>query len=200
MIRIIRETHEAPASMQELLTRAAGRNWYGEPMYRFIWGSNRTELVGGKWTDYSPTGSVLRERFEMRRVLKYTLPYFNENRWYIERWYPPEHFGARRLWTERTIEMDGFQAIEALGPFPSRGDYKHFYTVENKHQEFVQLTWPRALWLASVAWSSERAHKKTLQQERDRLAAKEAEQSKRDLEALEDTIPAFNYQPTVTVL
>jgi hypothetical protein len=200
-IKVVRETHEAPAAMQGLLTLAAGRNWFGDPIYRFIWGGNRTELIGGRWTDYDPqTGSVIRERFEMRRVLRYSVPYFDENRWYVERYYPPEWFGPKREWLRRTVTNEGFQCIEELGLYPSRGDYVHFYTVEGPKNEFRQLTWPRALWLASVVYTSELAHKRTLKQEKDALKAKEEEQSRRDLEAIEETIPAFNYQPTVTVL
>lgn len=187
--------------MQELLTYAGGTNWYGEPMYRFIWGWNRIELIGGKWTDHDPvTGAIVRETVEMRRVPKYSSPLFDENRWYVERWYSPERFGSRAKWEAQTIEVEGAYSIPAMGPYPSRGDYKHFFTIENKQHGFLQLTWPRAIWMAGVVWTSERAHKKTLAQQKDAIAAQEAKEQAQRLEELDATIPAFDYQPTVTVL
>lgn len=201
-MKVIRQGENiVPESMQRLLLRAAGTNPFGEPMYRFVWGPSRIELVGGLWADYNKeTGALIREKFEMRRLPKYGAPLFNEDRFYVERWYPPPFFGPKADWTNRTLEREGLETMAVFGPYPSRGDYAHFFTVENKNNEFIQLTWPRALWLASVVWSSERAHKRTLQDQRDAMKAKEEQRSKDDLEVLESTIPAFNYQPTVTVL
>jgi hypothetical protein len=32
------------------------------------------------------------------------------------------------------------QSVPALGPYPSRGDYEHCFTLEGPHGEFIQLT------------------------------------------------------------
>jgi hypothetical protein len=195
--RLTRESRQAPEWIQHLLELAGGKNFFCEPMYRAIWGWNRLELIGGKWTDFDPiTGCVMRERFEMRRIPKYGPPLFNENRWYIERYYPPEHFGSKRQWRTLTLEMEGLDSIGQMGPFPSRGDYKHFFTVEGPDLGFRELTLERGLWLANLVKTSERAHRRTLQQEKDALAAKEAADRAIEHEMLMESIPAFAYQPT----
>ena len=51
MIRVLRESHRAPASVQRRLRLAGGINRYGEPNYRAVWGWDRLGWIGGKWTD-----------------------------------------------------------------------------------------------------------------------------------------------------
>src|SRR5258708_38492345 len=86
MIKILRETHEAPASIQERVARAGGLNRLGEPNFRVVWGGSRLAWIGGRWTDRDADGSGIRETIELRRVPKY-IPH---DRWHIERWTPPE--------------------------------------------------------------------------------------------------------------
>jgi hypothetical protein len=203
-IAVGRETHEAPECMQRLLELAGGTNPFGLPMYRFVWGWNRVEWIGGRWTDRDEnTGCVLREVIQLRQRPKYTTPVFNENRWYIERWYPAEWYGPRRLWVSKTIEIEDGRNIPALGPYPSRGDYEHFYTLESPRGAFRQLTIARALWLAGIVWGSEKVQRetqnRTLAQKKTEFAEQEQAQRRADLEAMDATIPAFDYQPFVTV-
>ena len=40
---------------------------------------------------------------------------------------------------ERLVPVDG-RSVPALGPYPSRGDYEHCFTLEGSRGEFVQLT------------------------------------------------------------
>jgi hypothetical protein len=40
----------------------------------------------------------------------------------------------------QTTERVGAQSVPALGPYPSRGDYQHCFTLENPQGEFIQLT------------------------------------------------------------
>src|SRR6266550_2438618 len=62
------------------------------------------------------------------------------NRWHIERWVPPESYGSPEQWHAETIEIQNGRNIPALGPYPSRGDYEHCFTLEGPRGEFVQLT------------------------------------------------------------
>lgn len=183
-----------------MLARAGGSNLFGEPMYRFVWGWNRLQLLGGKWTDFDERGRIIRERFEMRCVPKYGQPLFYEDRWYVERWYPPSNYGTPRDWVQMTGERQGFEGIPTFGLYPSRGEYEHFYTVEGPNNEFRQLTWPRVSWLASVVWSSETVRKRTLQEGKDAVKRKEDQQSALDREAIAERLSPWNFQPTVTVL
>ncbi len=67
MIRVVRETHEAPAAAQERLARAGGSNPYGEANFRVVWGGSRLAWIGGRWLDYDAHGNAFREIIEMRR-------------------------------------------------------------------------------------------------------------------------------------
>ena len=137
MIQIIRETHEAPAAVARELALAGGYNRLGEPNYRAVWGWSRLDWIGGKWEDRDPvSGTILREVVELRREPKYT----PHNRWHIERWMPPESYGSPDTWLEETVEIVDGRNVPALGPYPSRGDYEHCFTVEGPLGEFVQLT------------------------------------------------------------
>src|SRR2546430_613040 len=40
----------------------------------------------------------------------------------------------------RILELAGGQNIAALGPYPSRGEYEHCFTLETPKGEFIQLT------------------------------------------------------------
>ena len=65
-IFVIRETHEAPESVARALELAGGKNPFGEPNYRAVWGWNRLAWIGGKFEEHDPnTGSLLREVVEL---------------------------------------------------------------------------------------------------------------------------------------
>jgi len=137
MISVIRETHNAPADVARELLLAGGRNLFGEANYRAVWGWARLDWIGGKWEDRDPaTGAVVREVVELRREPKYT----PHNRWHIERWMPAESYGSPAEWAARTLEIVNGRNVAALGPYPSRGDYEHCFTLEGPRGEFVQLT------------------------------------------------------------
>ncbi len=136
MIHILRETHEAPASLQQRLARAGGLNRYGEPNFRVVWGWSRLTWIGGKWTDTDAHGNVTREIIELREVPKY----FPFDRWHIERWMPPETYGSPQQWYGQTIERNDGVSIPALGPYPRRGEYEHCFTLAGPRGEFVPLS------------------------------------------------------------
>ena len=136
MIHIIRETHEAPADVARELAMAGGRNPLGEPNYRAVWGWSRLDWIGGKWEDRDASGAIVREVVGLRREPKYT----PHNRWHIERWMPAESYGSPEEWRAQTTEIVDGRNIPALGPYPSRGDYEHCFTLQGPRGEFVQLT------------------------------------------------------------
>lgn len=125
-IEVVRETHEAPKYVQELLRHAGGLNRLGEPNYRLVWGWNRLSWIGGKWTDRDRNGNFVREIVELRYVPKY-MPF---DRWHLERWCPPEKYGSPRSWYYETLETCDGRRIPALGPYPDRGEYELSLTLE----------------------------------------------------------------------
>lgn len=150
MIQVIRETHEAPASIRERVRRAGGTNRYGEPNFRVVWGGSRLTWIGGRWTDRDAHGNATRETVELRRVPKY----FPLERWHIERWMPPELYGSPDAWYAQTTETENGIRIPALGPYPSRGEYEHAFTLENGSGEFIPLTPAACDWIIrAIAWA-----------------------------------------------
>ena len=144
------KTHEAPASIQERVARAGGLNRLGEPNFRVVWGGSRLAWIGGRWTNRDSDGSVIRETIELRRVPKY-IPH---DRWHIERWTPPEMYGSPDIWYEQTVEVEDGIRIPALGPYPSRGEYEHCFTLNGPRGEFVPLAGAACDWIVrAIEWS-----------------------------------------------
>ena len=198
MIQVLRETHDTPAAVARTLALAGGTNRYAEANYRAVWGWNRLAWIGGKFEERDPsTGSVLREVVELRQEPKYSAV----NRWHIEKWLPPEVYGSPRAWYAQTIEREKGISIPALGPYPSRGDYEHCFTLEGPRGEFVQLTPTVAEHIArAIEWSRNfpRSIKKRALHDRDQRQERAYDAWAYDL--LDSAVPAFHKQPFVTVL
>ncbi len=196
MIRVVRETHDTPEAVARRLEHAGGINRFDEPNYRAIWGWNRLGWIGGKFEERDEHGALLRERIELRKEPKYPAV----NRWHIERWVPQEVYGSPRAWYAQTIERENGVSLPALGPYPSRGEYEHCFTLEGPRGEFVQLTPTIAEHIArAVECSRNLSQAKTRARlyEREQHAERNYEQWAYDL--LDDGVPAFHKQPFVTV-
>jgi len=197
-IIVLRETHETPETVAQRLERAGGINRFGEANYRAVWGWNRLAWIGGKFEERDPaTGSLLREVIELRQEPKYPAV----NRWHIERWVPPETYGSPRAWYAQTIERENGISIPALGPYPSRGEYEHCFTLEGPHGEFVQLT-PTVAERIARAIEFSRAHSRSSSRRSlcDREGREERAYENWAFDVLDDAVPAFHKQPFVTVL
>jgi hypothetical protein len=198
MIRVLRETHVTPESVARCLERLGGINRFGEPNYRAVWGWNRLAWIGGKFEEHDPaTGSLLREVVELRQEPKYP----EVNRWHIERWVPPEVYGSPRAWYSQTVERENGISIPALGPYPSRGEYEHCFTLEGRRGEFVQLTPTVAEYIARAIEFSRhvpRSGKRRSIDDRERREDRAYDAWAYD--KLDDAVPAFHKQPFVTIL
>lgn len=196
MIQVIRETYETPESVARRLDLAGGRNRFGQPNYRAVWGWNRLAWIGGKFEDRDSNGVLLRERIELRKEPKYPAV----NRWHIERWVPPEVYGSPRAWYAQTNEIANGQTVAALGPYPSRGEYEHCFTLETPKGEFIQLTPTIAEYIATAI---ERARSKPRARSRETLYDREAREDRAyenwAFDLLDDQVSAFHKQPFVAV-
>jgi hypothetical protein len=196
VIQVIRETHQTPESVARILELTGGRNRFGEPNYRAVWGWNRLAWIGGKFEDRDERGALLRERIELRKEPKYPAV----NRWHIERWVPPEVYGSPRTWYAQTNEIASGQTIPALGPYPSRGEYEHCFTLETPKGEFIQLTTTIAEHIARALEYSRCAPRG---QKRKTLYEREAREDRAygdwAFDLLDDATPAFHKQPFVAV-
>ncbi len=196
-VLVLRETHETPENVAHRLERAGGVNRFGEANYRAIWGWNRLAWIGGKFEERDPaTGSLLREVVELRQEPKYPAV----NRWHIERWVPPEVYGSPRAWYSETIERENGVSIPALGPYPSRGEYEHCFTLEGPRGKFIQLTPTVAEHIArAIEWSRRYPRAKTRAQLYQREAREDRHYEQWAYDVLDDAVPAFHKQPFVTV-
>jgi hypothetical protein len=196
MIDVLRETHDAPDSVERRLRLAGGINRYGEPNFRAVWGWSRLTWVGGRWEDRDAPGNLIREVVELRQVPKY-VPF---DRWHIERWVPPEVYGSPQQWYAQTIEVEGSRTIPALGPYPARGEYELCFTLEGPRGEFVPLTAMVAEAVARLielsrsvpAWS-----RKAALFEREAQAEREFDRWAYDV--LDDAVPALRGLPFISV-
>lgn len=197
MIQVIREAKQTPPEIQERLARAGGVNLFGEPNFRAVWGWSRLGWIGGKWVDRNPaTGGMIREVVEARWVPKY-LPF---DRWHIERWLPPELYGPRENWNRITQETEGVQNVEALGPFPSRGEYELCMTLEGAAGEFVPLDGTVCEWLLrAIEYSRGFPASARLRAIRDREEKKGTDYEKWAYDLLDDAMPALHGCPFVVV-
>jgi hypothetical protein len=180
LIRVIRETHETPASVEERVARAGGLNRFGEPNFRVVWGGSRLAWIGGRWTDRDAHGNVIREAIELRRVPKY-VPL---DRWHIERWTPPEAYGSPERWYAQTIEVEDGIRVPALGPFPARGEYEHCFTLEGTRGDFIPLSPAACDWIVrAIEWS----RRQPRQTRRAAITAREARRE-RDFDRAADEV------------
>jgi len=197
MILVVRETHDTPETVAHRLERAGGINRFGEANYRAVWGWNRLAWIGGKFEDRDEHGALLRERIELRLEPKYP----GVNRWHIERWLPPETYGSPRTWYAQTIERENGVSIPALGPYPSRGEYEHCFTLESSRGEFVQLTPTAAEYIArAIEWSRKYPRAKNRSRLYDREERAESNYEQWAFDVMDDAVPAFHKQPFVTAV
>lgn len=92
-----------------------------------VWGWARLTTVGGWWDDHASDGRFVRRTAEYRQIPKY----YPLERWHIEKWLPPSHFVSPAHWAVYTREEEDGRTFQALGAFPSRGEYEHMYTLYN---------------------------------------------------------------------
>jgi hypothetical protein len=183
VIRVIRETHQPPPSLCERLVRAGGRNRLGEPNFRVVWGGSRLTWVGGRWTDHDANGNMTREVIELRRVPKYAAV----DRWHIERWMPPEQYGSPEEWYERTTEVENGIGVPALGPYPSRGEYEHVFTLSGANDQFIPLTAAACDWVVSaIEWARRQPKSASQAAITGREAKREAEWEQRADDVLDE--------------
>jgi hypothetical protein len=194
MIEVLRESKRAPAEIAERLLQAGGKNPFGRPNFRVVWGWSRLTWIGGKWTDRDAHGNVLREVCELRRVPKY-MPH---DRWHLERWLPPELYGPPDRWYALTIERDDATSIPALGPFPREGEYEHCITLQGPQGEFLPLSADAVEWLVRAIEFSRALPPGTRRRALlDREAKKDTDYESWAYAKLDDAVPAFHAQPFV---
>jgi hypothetical protein len=107
------ETKKCPAQFQERLTRMFGRNEFGDPNFKIVWGQSEFHRMGNVWRDVHGN-----ERHGYRlRYLCHGMPC-----WVILRWKSPKHYGTPELFYLQTF--DHATRMNILGEYPWRGRYE----------------------------------------------------------------------------
>jgi len=193
LIEVTRETHETPQEVSDILLLAGGVNRFGEPNFRCVWGGSRLDWIGGKWTDRDDSENQTREVIEVRRVPKY----HPEDRWHIERWLPPELYGSPETWYSQTMENHDGLNVPALGPYPSRGEYEHCFTLQGPHGEFIQITPAAARHIAGALELSKSMAKGNLLKNRNAHIEKQDKEYDSYADSVLNDTNAFSTQPHV---
>lgn len=94
-------------------TEFGGRNPFGQPNYRLVWGHQRGHWIGDSYH------------------LKYVDRHRHRERWHLEKWVPAESFGTPEQWYSSAMVDFGGRLVNVLGPYPTQGDYVRVVVFEN---------------------------------------------------------------------
>lgn len=110
------ERRYCPQRFQDRLTRAVGKNQYGEPLFKIAWGQTQTYTAGGVWphdhffgyrqlmlSNSSPSGKGV-------------------PCWMILEWHPPEDYEEAAVYYFRN--RDDVTGLQTLGEYPYKGRYE----------------------------------------------------------------------------
>ena len=119
-----------PMEIEARLATIGGRNPFGLPLFRVVWGLDRIVKIFGDWEDWQEVqvGPLTNQKTirlkstvrELREVPKYE----PRECWHLERWCPPSDYGSPEKWYEWGKEVVNGETLDTAGPFPSEGDYE----------------------------------------------------------------------------
>jgi hypothetical protein len=195
---------------QKLIDRKVGLNPYGEPLYRVVWGWSRLDWVAGLQDLYDDKGNWRCEEYGLWREPKYSyLGRDGLDRWMVEKWIPADRYGTREYWEAATEEIEGVHNTQALGPYPSRGEYELSFVLQEPDtaatrkagiaQDFIQLTDDAVSMIVELAERSraiESSKRKQYLEEQE--AKKEADFQKELKDLYDDSAVAFGGNPNST--
>ncbi|MCI0725043.1 MAG: hypothetical protein L0338_39675 [Acidobacteria bacterium] len=201
-IQVLRETHRPDPEIQRQIDRKVGLNWLGEPLYRVVWGWSRLDWCAGLMTRYDEGGRFLREEYGIFYEPKYDYLGRRDglSRWIVEKWFPAESYGSPETWAYQTREIDGYQECQALGPYPSRGDYELSFVVQHPlNQAFIQLTHSIVDMVVEIAERNreiEAARRR--QAKKEELERQELKRRQLYADVWDEAAPAFGGVPNTT--
>jgi hypothetical protein len=174
-----REDRRLPKDVEARITAAGGRNFYGQPNYRIVWGESALKSVHG-----------LHEAVPGRAPFFgwYEYPKYETDRWHLEVWLPPSAFGNPEAWP-----------TDELGPFPSRGDYEHVVKLEDAWGGHVEPCGEALEWLIRMISKGSRDPNEIRRRMEERDEAKEKASDREANDIYDDAMPAYSGRPFVVV-
>jgi hypothetical protein len=110
------ERRECPPCYQDRLTRAVGKNQYGDPFFKIAWGQTATYQAGGVW----PHDHLYGYR---QLMLSNSSPSGKgQPCWMILEWHSPQDYETPGIYYFRN--RDDLTGLQILGEYPYRGRYE----------------------------------------------------------------------------
>lgn len=201
-VEILRECdHRPDPRFQRRIDRQVGLNRFGEPLYRLVWGWQRLDWLAGLVDRYNDKGTWLCQQYGLFYEPKYSyLGSAALDRWIVEKWMPPEDYGTRETWEYETEEVEGARTTQALGPYPSRGDYELSFVIQDqKAGHFLQLTSEMVERIIGVTEVSRRLDSDKRRQLLEEEEERKQKALKNEIEELwDDAAVAFGGNPNTT--
>ncbi len=165
----IKNTAAPPLSskFQNGLIKIAGRNKYGQPNVRLVWGQSIRRFAYGKerMTYLHAVATLEHKKADYETgliICEHELYDIGIPLWFIEEWWPPEIACAG--WDANRWDWEAFTKIDALGPPPIRGMYCQMLRVEGAPDPFgIEPYTYRAPdaetleWVKELVWRREQA-------------------------------------------
>lgn len=191
---VIKADHPRLApELEALVLSHGGKNRYGGPMYRMVWGESRLSWMAGMFVDTDDHGNFLRRVADRRLEPKY----MKSDRWHLEVWLPPEIYCGMSPedWARKTSKYTGGHEVEPF-PYPSEGEYESVKCVEDLEGNRAE---PSSSWITH-AISLHKARKLLTRAERNAENEAIEARKRRYIDVQKDAImdddqPAFNGAP-----
>jgi hypothetical protein len=121
------ETRQCPPEFQARLTRMFGKNQFGEPHYKIVWGQSQFIRMGNLWRDKHGNERLgYRDRPQCHQ----------QPCWVIMRWHSPLEYGSPATYYRNTFIPNGVsKGFYVTGEYPYRGRYEIVQPLISK--EFV---------------------------------------------------------------
>lgn len=178
--------------IEALVTERGGQTITGLPNFRVVWGGKRHAWRGGE-NAQGKVGYFWDPKY---------WPKFE--RWHVEMWLPPGHFGDLRAWERETTEWIRNRKVYMLGPYPSEGEYEQLRCLDGppkekgKNTDFLPLV-PEVveMLLRLVEFSKSISHSHRRAMKVEEKAKIDRENEAQDERVLMGTRLAFHGQPMV---
>lgn len=134
-------THfKCPENVARELELAGGKNPFGEPMFRCVWGFDRIVPITGEWQQFEEYQATMLDKktgvMQTRKIVqlvssvietRHVPKYRPGNCWHLEKWCPAEAYGSPDQWKDAGTEVLGNLTVDTAGPYPDRGEYELCY-------------------------------------------------------------------------
>jgi hypothetical protein len=110
------ERRECPEEFQARLTDAVGRNQYGEPLFKIVWGQSQTYTAGGVWAHDHFLG------YRQLMLSNSSPSGKGQPCWMILEWHPASDYNTDAVYYYEN--RDDATGLQTLGEYPYSGRYE----------------------------------------------------------------------------